>query len=768
MHEWLEDNAPTWKEVVAVFVRAGQGLDAAHRAGLVHRDFKPHNVLVDSHGRVKVVDFGLARAHDDPSSSTSGTASLSDAALAERLTQADRVVGTPRYMAPEQFDKAPVGPAADQFGFCVALYKALFRQWPFPAGGFQQLLHAVRRNPPQPAPKGTKVPARIRKAIFKGLRRRPDQRHASMDALLSQLQPRRIPIMPIAIGAAVVAAGVLALALPDSEPSAACSGDAALGDLFSAEQREGIASGFATASPRYGEQAWARVDQATQARLDAWTEAYDRTCAARGEPNADARFACLHRLRARYAAMAERLEGGETHVVYSAVSAALALPQVSECDAPEQEPPELRTIRERVGDVRTQLALGDPEQAEALVRRLWESPERVDTPAARALILEVYGASEAALGRDREAKERLEQAHAAASEAGEDRSAARSASALMSLAADDGKVDEALDWARHAEAALDRVPSALSVRVDFLDRRAHLERQRGHVDAAIEQRREAVAAAREIEPQGGPNVATVIANLATDYRAAGRLTDSIDTHEDALQMRRKWLGTGHPEVGLSLLGLGTARSQLGELDQAEAHLREALRLYEEAYGEDSPRLIPPLGNLGNAVSAQDRQEEALAIYERTLALVAKAHGEDSPRIVPWLSNSAVALRGLGRFDEAIARQVRALALETATWGDKHPGVARTRVMLGATYEDAGDLPSAARTYDQALEVLRTDPTSRTLLGQTLYRRARVHHRAGETRRAREQLTKSIEILRAAESATEDLDDARKLLAELND
>jgi serine/threonine protein kinase len=104
----------SWREVVAVYVQAGQGLAAAHRAGLTHRDFKPENVLIDGRGVAKVGDFGLARAD------RSRGKTLQDVGD-PGLTRAGAVIGTPRYMAPEQLRGEAVDPRGDQFSFYFAL-----------------------------------------------------------------------------------------------------------------------------------------------------------------------------------------------------------------------------------------------------------------------------------------------------------------------------------------------------------------------------------------------------------------------------------------------------------------------------------------------------------------------------------------------------------------------------------------------------------------------------------------------------------------------
>src|SRR6185437_14982019 len=125
-HQRPEGRTP--RAIVAMYVQAGRGLEAAHAAGILHRDFKPENAMVDARGRARVLDFGLARidapaSHDDVAMMTTGIASGRSSSA--QLTHFGALVGTPAYMAPEQLRGERADPRSDQFAFCVALYEAL-------------------------------------------------------------------------------------------------------------------------------------------------------------------------------------------------------------------------------------------------------------------------------------------------------------------------------------------------------------------------------------------------------------------------------------------------------------------------------------------------------------------------------------------------------------------------------------------------------------------------------------------------------------------
>ncbi|MBZ5708921.1 WD40 repeat domain-containing serine/threonine protein kinase [Nannocystis pusilla] len=222
LEAWLRERPRPWHAVLTVYLQAGRALAAAHHAGLLHRDFKPENVLVDNRGRARVLDFGLTCALD-------AGESLDDEL--EPLTRTGSILGTPAYMAPEQQRYGAAEPRSDQFSFCVALFEGLFGLRPFGSvPRFGQVEIA-------PIPRNSRVPPRIRRAIARGLSEKPDARWPTMDDLLAALQPpRRFAREPgagrgrtvlIAGGAAAAAAGLVALGVSLAQPEA---GPAASGE----------------------------------------------------------------------------------------------------------------------------------------------------------------------------------------------------------------------------------------------------------------------------------------------------------------------------------------------------------------------------------------------------------------------------------------------------------------------------------------------------------------------------------------------------------
>ncbi len=210
LRNWLKQPRE-WRDILQRFVGAGHGLAAAHRMGLIHRDFKPENVLLGENGQAMVTDFGLARDAEDARATPSDTPEVPARLVGSQLTQAGAILGTPVYMAPEQFHHNKADARSDQYSFCVALYESLYRAHPF-AGG----------EPDQ----GT-IPPAVRSVLLRGLSQMAEERFPTMDALLEALehaknQPaaKRRPRLPMMAAAAVLfgAAAAFVLFSPGPQP----------------------------------------------------------------------------------------------------------------------------------------------------------------------------------------------------------------------------------------------------------------------------------------------------------------------------------------------------------------------------------------------------------------------------------------------------------------------------------------------------------------------------------------------------------------------
>ena len=237
---WLRSYPRTWREILDVFRQAARGLLAAHSVGLLHRDFKPDNVLVGGDGRVRVTDFGLARSVLLPEEVSQVKPVVS--ALDVALTATGTVLGTPRYMPPEQLTGPELDARSDQFSFCVALYEALYGRHPLRGGTSVAMLdHGERALPP---PDGTKVPAAIGRAVLRGLERDRSRRFPAMGALIDDLEVRtqRSPLRYAWLAAATLLIGgtTAAVVAQQRAPSERPTDFTTIHDLVSEHDRQAV------------------------------------------------------------------------------------------------------------------------------------------------------------------------------------------------------------------------------------------------------------------------------------------------------------------------------------------------------------------------------------------------------------------------------------------------------------------------------------------------------------------------------------------------
>jgi hypothetical protein len=210
---WLERERRSWSEILAVMTAAAMGLAAAHAAGLVHRDFKPENLMVANDGRVRVMDLGLARVGSESYESTEDETNAGVEDLA-RLTEAGLLLGTPAYMSPEQFRGSEVDARTDVFSWSVTLWQAIYGERPFAGDSLADLAANVRGGKTQPVPRGARnVPNWLHRVLVRGLAADPGLRLSSMEAVLEALErgrrSARVRKWGPALGVvALVAAGV--------------------------------------------------------------------------------------------------------------------------------------------------------------------------------------------------------------------------------------------------------------------------------------------------------------------------------------------------------------------------------------------------------------------------------------------------------------------------------------------------------------------------------------------------------------------------------
>jgi serine/threonine protein kinase len=342
---WLSSARRSWREVVAVFLPAGHGLVAAHAAGLVHRDFKPENVLVGDDGRVRVTDFGLARsALVPPTAPTAASPSQPDAS-AQALTVTGALVGTPFFMAPEQFLGRPIDARSDQFSFCVALWFALTGQHPFAGDNAASLAKAVTEGQLRPPPRRDRLPRWLRRVLLRGLSVDANRRYPSMAALLQALEhdPRRAVMRATAAAMVVLTlVGGSVIYRRHSARLMCQGGERKLTNVWDRRRAAAVERAFAKSGAPGAAAAFAQVARALDDYTARWVAVHTDACEAtrvRGEQSEELyelRAACLDVHLRNIRALSDRLANADAALVARAPGVVAALGDLGDCIDPRR------------------------------------------------------------------------------------------------------------------------------------------------------------------------------------------------------------------------------------------------------------------------------------------------------------------------------------------------------------------------------------------------------------------------------------------------
>ncbi|WP_437875933.1 tetratricopeptide repeat protein [Sorangium sp. So ce513] len=695
-----EARRPT-AELLAAFLQAGEGLAEVHRAGLVHRDFKPDNVLVGADGRVRVTDFGLvglagraAAAEASPAAAAKASPAATEASpvaaatrpasAADPLTRAGSILGTPAYMAPEQHLGQPADARADQFAFCVSLWEALAGERPFDGATYDELRENVAAGRAREPPRGA-IPAWIRRCLARGLSVDRDARYPDMAALLAALRrdPAAARRRGLAAALGVALAGLAALGLARLRPDGICKGgEARLAGVWDEATKGKVRAAFAGTGRPHAEDTYRRVESALDARARAWVAMYADSCEAtrvRGEQSEgllDLRTACLERRRQEMTALTALFaRGPDPEVLDRSVQASLALPGLERCadtgaltaafppPADAAARARVDSLRGRLDEVRALAEAGKFAEALALARPIADEARAAGYAPVEAEALLALGRAQRDTHDTKGAEATLGEAARAASRARDDALAADAWTQLIYVIG--------YQEARHAEALTLRLAA----------------------EGAVERLENAPAASARLS-----------GTLALVLNEQGKHGEAAQLAERALAGLREALGPDHPEVAVAESRLGSVLVRLERFDDAERAYQGARAIQERILGPEHPHVALTFNNLGRLFTAQGRNREALPFIERAVAIQEKALGPEHPFLAASLNNLGNALIMLGETDRARSAHERALAIRERALGPEHPDVAATLNNLGAVLEMQRKLAEAAPRYARALAI----------------------------------------------------------------
>jgi eukaryotic-like serine/threonine-protein kinase len=673
---WLDRRRRSLQEILPMFVMAGRGLSAAHRVGIVHRDFKPQNVMVSPDETPRVMDFGLA--------ARGGPATANE----PRLTRVGSILGTPLYMSPEQLLGQPVDPRADQFSFCVALWEALYGARPFEGETLFEIRTAVLAERPRLGPLQARVPRRIRAALERGLSVDRSARFPDMNALLRALtegpQRRHGQTAAVVIAAGLALAGTAVLVRAWrllSLGSAACDPQAKLAGIWEAgpdsRPRREMRAAFLASEVPDARARFDRVGQILDAYALGWTGLSREACevardaADLGSP---LRAACLDRRRAELAALTEVLAHADAKIVRRSIGAALSLRRIETCNdlvtlkaaaLPPAEPAQrarVETLTRRLLALRAGAEAGHDwqtlEPTTALteeVRGAGYEPLLTETLLVQARIRSPFD-PEGAIPLYEEAYKHAEAL----------RSDHFQAEAAIQLTAIVGSFQhrfaEGDRWAGLAEIAVGHGGGNDQLAGWFFNVRGALAAGRGQWRNARADFASSVSIREQALGPAHPELAASLVNLARSLL----MLDEAEPAYDAASRAFKIVSAVYPadayEVGAALLVRGEALVELNRAGEARADIQSVLTGFERTLGRDHPFLADPMTALGQVALVEGRPGDARAILERAWE-IRSTHVADAGAREETAFNLARAIWGSSEADRAHALELAREAQE---------------------------------------------------------------------------------------------------------
>ena len=731
---WLEERQRDWTAILDVFLAAGEALAAAHRAGIVHRDFKPSNVLVASDDTIRVVDFGLARLSGEADVLVSPTKTKAEArrkALAS-VTQDGAVIGTPPYLAPEQHLGAAGDQRSDQFSFCVSLFEALYGIRPFNGTTLDELraqktAEQIATPPPSPVPKW------LHKVILRGLAAPPSERFESMRALLDLLARRRHrrPRFAAALGVAALAGGVGALLAgrTSGDDLDSCAEVAAeLERVWGADRRASVVSSFRATGLPYADDMLDEVTQRIDAYARDWKAMRTEACEAtrvRGTQSdelMDLRMRCLDQRLSDLDALLGSFAGASETVVERAVFSVAELPRLQTCadadalrervqlpDDPRQRET-IEKLTEELGWVLMQRTSGNLADARTKAEEVVREAAKLGHAPLHAKALYALGVVLKEIDPVRAEPVLREGLKVAAKARDDDLAATIWIELERTVGIKLSRHDDGLSLASGTDAALDRIAADERRRAMHLSNVGTMLQRKGDYEASVKAYEKAMELVRGAGGVDDREYGVIVTNYAHLLLLVGRPEEAARLLADQIEQTRATLGRRHPDLADQLETRAAALEALGRPKDARETYEEALAILQ-GRPENRPRIAQLRSNLAVACHALGDYSAARLHANASVDLARELYGAEHLHVAAPVDALGLVDLAEGEPARAEARFTEALAIVTATLGRGHPVYVDVASNRAAALIELDRTDEAVKLLDNASAALERLPAA---------------------------------------------------------
>jgi tetratricopeptide (TPR) repeat protein len=713
LSQWVREAEPEWSEILSAYLQAGQGLAAAHRAGIVHRDFKPDNALRDHDGRVRVLDFGLAAPTDaeiaEALSRSRGDGHQTPAdtgAFSDPRTRTGAVMGTPLYMAPEQHLGERADARCDQFAFCVSLWISIFGSRPFRGETMAALAMSVTKGQLQSMPRNPRLPPRVRAAITRGLASDPKDRFPTIDELLSELdvgaqRRRTFAFAGSGLGLAAAIGGLFAWQLRgEAEPSLCEQSGDRIERAWNESRAMDATARFAKTD---ADKTWHELRDTVDRHAGEWKSAQRQICT---EPEIDLeKMACLDWRLQELETFSELLAKAPPEKLHLIAQGAAALESAAACSnrkalALMVPPPRDPARREEVQELRTEIARarilhksGEHDRGLDAAEAVTARAHKLDEAGVEAESLLLLGEVLYDAGRGDEAEDTLRKAVHRAEAASHDEARARGLGLLIEVVGfGQGRPTAELeDRFESVRQRFGDLPSRAVV--DYLLALTMVRIGHGRVADATRIAEEAV---EEIDRLGLEGVKAqaqlgLALTLSGRYRDARKVLDAVARRID----------DHHPSAVFVLGVTGIHRGFVGIDREAIDFFKRALAL-EATHKLGQPHYRALVGTyMANSVDRLGDSKKARIMQQASIKALQGLWGPDHSALGRAYYHYATTLADAGEWEDAREAYEQTLRIWKMTHGENHRAVAYPETGLARVLLHDGKHPEALRLMEEA-------------------------------------------------------------------